>query len=234
MIVGLAGYAGSGKDTAAEALVGLGWERVAFADRIKAVAAAAFGWNGEKNEAGRRLLQDLGFAARLYLGSDVWVRAALEHAGPRPVVTDVRFPAEAKAIKDSGGIVVRIDRPGVGPVNDDHSEVALDGWSYDARIVNDSTVEELHDQIVNVLTRAILARPKEPAPMKYADTGSEHPVIPWLTEARRAWLYRVLTGIAPLCVIYGVVGDQAVVAWLGFAASVLGTGTAALNTSTKD
>lgn len=97
MIVGLAGYAGSGKDTAAEALAPYGYERLAFADKLKALAlelnpefgtggivvslaslVRAWGWEGAKKYPGvREYLQRLGQWHRAILGEDVWVNAAL-------------------------------------------------------------------------------------------------------------------------------------------------------------
>ena len=61
-----------------------------------------------------------------------------------------------------------------------------------------------------------------------------HPVVPWLTAPRRAWLYRVIAAAAPLSVVYGVVSETAAPLWLGFGAALLSTGTAALHTPTKD
>jgi hypothetical protein len=49
----------------------------------------------------------------------------------------------------------------------------------------------------------------------------------------RAWLYRVLTAFVPLLITYGVVSEQASVLWISLIASVLGTGTATVYTSTK-
>lgn len=60
-----------------------------------------------------------------------------------------------------------------------------------------------------------------------------HPLTPWLTPARRAWLYRVLTAAAPLLVAKGLASESDLQVYLGIAAAVLGTGTAALHTSTK-
>ena len=60
-----------------------------------------------------------------------------------------------------------------------------------------------------------------------------HPVVPWLTQERRAWLYRVLTAMATLVVIYGVASGEDVAVWLGAAAAFLGNGTAALHTPTS-
>lgn len=66
------------------------------------------------------------------------------------IITDVRFPNEAEAIKDRGGFIIRIDRPGVEPVNAHPSETALDNWDFDYRIANASDLVALK-QTVDVL-----------------------------------------------------------------------------------
>lgn len=149
-IVGLMGYAGAGKDAAAAALVARGWEAHAFASVLKLVAKRV-GWNGEKDERGRRLLQDLGVGARELIDPDVWVKT-LEadvdsHADPA-VITDVRFPNEIEWIRDRGGIVVRIDRPGTGPANAHVSEHVWCDVIPDEVIVNDGTLKQLGDRVV--------------------------------------------------------------------------------------
>lgn len=63
-------------------------------------------------------------------------------------------------------------------------------------------------------------------------TPEAHPVVPWLTPPRRAWLYRVTGAAVPLLAFYGYLAEQAVPLWLAFAGSVIGTGTAALHTPT--
>lgn len=52
-------------------------------------------------------------------------------------------------------------------------------------------------------------------------------------ESTRAYIYRVLTALAPLAVAYGYLSTSAVALWLGAAATVLGFGLASANTSTK-
>lgn len=150
-LVGIAGYAGSGKDTAADVLVELGWQRVAFAGALKDLAGR-IGWDGRKDEPGRRLLQDLGVAARDILGADVWVNALMGSLPERAVVTDVRFPNEVAAIHDHGGLVVRVVRTGVVPANDHVSEIALDGVDMPT-IWNDGPVHQLHARLLQVLER---------------------------------------------------------------------------------
>jgi hypothetical protein len=159
MLIGLAGYAGAGKDCAAEALITAGWERRAFADPLKDIARD-LGWNGEKDDTGRRFLQNLGSSVRAHLGAHVWIDATLDDIDPaqdRIVVTDVRYPNEAAAIRQLGGLIVRIERPGVGPANDHPSEHALDRWPYDFQILNAGTVADLHAEILELV--AEVARP---------------------------------------------------------------------------
>lgn len=172
-LIGLSGYARSGKDTAGRALVDLGWERRSFADRLREFllaldpiahlgiyahrrlsdVVADFGWETAKDNIPevRALLQRCGTeAGRVVLGENVWVDATLRDLDPaQPVViTDVRFPNEAAAIQEAGGIVVRIERAGVGPtVGADGtihaSETAMTTWPFDAVLRNDGTVAEL-------------------------------------------------------------------------------------------
>ena len=148
-IVGFGHRAGVGKDTAAEALAELGYERIAFADALKAVAYSSrpewqpfvdqFGWDVVKRfiPEVRQFLQLLGTAVRDYVDSNAWVDAVLDRLEPghKYVVTDVRFPNEANAILERGGRVYRIDRLTAGTLgqNAHHiSEEALlgyDRWS---------------------------------------------------------------------------------------------------------
>jgi pimeloyl-ACP methyl ester carboxylesterase len=112
------------------------------------------GWDFSKNNYSdvRRLLQRLGTeAGRDILGENIWVDTAFARtSASKIVVTDVRFPNEADGIRDRGGRVVRIDRPGVGPRNDHPSETSLLDYDFDAVINNDSTVEDLHARILDV------------------------------------------------------------------------------------
>lgn len=64
------------------------------------------------------------------------------------------------------------------------------------------------------------------------NTPDPHPIVPWLTPRRRAWLYRVVAAVAPLAVLYGVVSETEAALWVAVAATVLGSGTAALHTPT--
>ena len=177
-VIGLCGYAGSGKDTAAEALVEIGWKRAAFADPIREMALAIDpivsvrsgmslswivnreGWEQAKQHPEvRRLLQRIGTeAGRNILGYEVWVIiarnriAAAEDADcPGVVITDLRFANEYEHLhKYWGAKFVRISRPGIGPVNDHESDQHLAGFEVDHEIVNDGDKAKLHAAILAI------------------------------------------------------------------------------------
>lgn len=111
-----------------------------------------YGWDGYKdtpyNPEIRRLIQTLGTdCGRGLLGENVWVNATInrikvDSSRKNWVIQDVRFPNEAKAIQILGGRIIRVNREGVGPVNDHPSETALDDWDFDAIITN-TTLDKL-------------------------------------------------------------------------------------------
>lgn len=171
-IIGLAGYAGSGKDALADMLVSLdGFERRAFADPMKdflvklnpLVWRNGIGMNTLENivkDEGwdkakkwpevRELLQRLGTeAGRAVLGEDIWVNALFEKPIIKPlVISDVRFENEARAIKSRGGIIIRIIRDGVGPANGHKSENAYQKNDY--VIFNNGTKADLYESFGNI------------------------------------------------------------------------------------
>lgn len=166
MIIGLTGYAQSGKDTLAKILVDdYGYTRVAFADKIREFLYEVnpmvgcspsgylqdlvnlVGWDAAKQEPQvRRLLQDLGVGARKVFGEQFWITQALIGYYPKDkvVVTDVRFMNEAERIKAYPGAQVwRIKRNGVEAVNAHISETELDGYKVDQIFSNNGSIEDL-------------------------------------------------------------------------------------------
>lgn len=134
-LLGLVGYAQAGKDTFAKYT---GFQRLAFADKLRDVAYDSNPWYREQvdkygyewaktNVHGfREFLQDFGMAVRKHFGENTWVDAALQAHDPTvpTVITDTRFPNEIAAIKARGGLIIRIDRQGHAPANDHISEHA--------------------------------------------------------------------------------------------------------------
>lgn len=187
VLIGLCGYAGSGKDTAAAVLLKeCNFQRVAFADPIRQAVMALDPlipnpddergysrlselmnereWAEVKEFAEvRRLMQVFGTeVGRNLIDSELWVKLAEGKIRStlsvgNTVVTDVRFPNEARLIKKFGGVLVRLSRPGFGPINEHVSDRASESWSYDHHLTNDGTVESLHEkmrELVSLESRA--------------------------------------------------------------------------------
>jgi hypothetical protein len=154
--IGLIGFAGSGKDTAALALMDRGWKRVAFADALKG-RALYLGWDGRKDDRGRRLLCALGMAMRAY-EPEHWINHARAATRGRPCVfTDVRFQNEADFIRAEGGIivrVVRVVREGL-EIGEHESEAGQLRIHSDQSILNDGTIEGLHEQLLEIVEAKI-------------------------------------------------------------------------------
>ena len=72
---------------------------------------------------------------------------------PKWIISDVRFSNELKAIKDRGGICIRVSRPPIEP--DPHiSEKALDDSDdFDYMIINSGTIDELVEKVEEVLIK---------------------------------------------------------------------------------
>lgn len=119
-----------------------------------------FGWNGYKESVYcdeiRRLLQRLGTeGGRDILGENTWVDATLNALDPDKnyILTDCRFLNEAQAVQQRGGLVVRINRPGVGPANSHSSETGLDSYEFDAIVYNDDDHDALRERLLRVIRR---------------------------------------------------------------------------------
>ncbi len=148
--ISLSGYAGSGKDAVADVLCSeFGFVRCSFAGPLKRIAREQFGWDGEKDDRGRRLLQVLGTEAGREYDPDIWVKHLLKEVAPSGcVVTDCRFPNELDALRGAGFTCLRVWRSGVGPANAHPSETALDSHAggfdlFDGHIYNDGSLEDL-------------------------------------------------------------------------------------------
>jgi hypothetical protein len=89
------------------------------------------------------------------ISDTVWVDATIariERDGlldGNVVLADSRFPNEAEATTSRGGIVVRVNRPGVGPESQHASEISLDDWEFDAYFDNDSDMDGLSKAVTS-------------------------------------------------------------------------------------
>lgn len=114
-----------------------------------------FGWDGAKqNKEVRELLQRLGTeGGRKVLWDDIWIDAALNGVScwDSVVLTDVRFDNEAAALREMAGVVIKVVRPGYGPINTHASDAGISAELVDHVIANDGTVEELHAEIRRIV-----------------------------------------------------------------------------------
>jgi len=174
--VGLSGWSKAGKDTVAEIMVRYhGFNQIAFADALRdflyvqdplvrmdgqeeywrlSLVIDKYGWQGYKNSPFdgnlRTLIQRTGTeAGRGKIHENVWVDVTSRNAAAydKVVFFDVRFRNEAEAVKSFGGEIWRIDRPGIEPANNHASEMEMNDYPFDLRLQNDSTLEELMNQV---------------------------------------------------------------------------------------
>lgn len=176
-VVGLTGYAQTGKDTAASFLVDEGFTRLAFADILRqsvynlnpigAVHREAcrtgwgrvqyivddIGWERAKVEHTeiRELLQRMGTeVGRELYGIDFWVERVLAQIDLDGdyVITDVRFPNEEQAVHLIGGKLFKIVRPGTEAVNGHASEAFVDAMPVDGVINNVGDLDEYRAEVL--------------------------------------------------------------------------------------
>lgn len=175
MIIGLIGCARSGKDTVADYLVDRhGFQKHSIATPLKQICQLLFDWTDEQTyEDGkdiplpdtgirpREIMQFVGtelFRKRIAerfpeLGEDVWVehlaRTALRDKTKSWVIPDVRFPNEARRIRDCGGWIIRVEssRGAVIPDNGHESETVQSQIDPDYTLYNRADKEYLYAQI---------------------------------------------------------------------------------------
>jgi hypothetical protein len=170
-LIGLGGFALSGKDAVATVLEDAGWARTRFSAAIEASLLAIDPWvpagrwkrprryselhaaigfeESKKIPEVRRLCQVVGDdAGRRVLGENIWIDVAFRlidawmAEGRNAVVTGVRYANEVDAVKQRSGITVWVDR-GLRPVNDHISDNGLSAQDFDVVIPNYGTLDDL-------------------------------------------------------------------------------------------
>ena len=175
-VILISGKAGSGKSYVADKIMSLLdelkgiWKiRASFATNVKSAATNYFGWDGEKDDKGRQLLQNIGSIGRIY-NKDLWVESTFSDIYDTTfgiplnviVIDDWRFPNESEYLEKRFKVwKIRIISEKFNslkgtPRENDISETALDNYDgFDIEIVNNSTLEEL-DKLVELAFQMIL------------------------------------------------------------------------------
>jgi hypothetical protein len=181
IIIGFCGYAGAGKDTAAAAIkraanVSGVAQRFSFADPMRAMLAA-LGVSHEHmtdralkeqpvpglGRSYRQLAQTLGTEwGRVCHGEDFWVKALAARIDRSPcdlaLIPDVRFPNEAAWLKSIGGVLIRVNRPGVIPVHPHESERHVTEFQPYAELYNAESQARLEYDAVELFRNIIQVR----------------------------------------------------------------------------
>lgn len=164
MIIGITGYKGHGKDTAAKVFIRRNYRQDMFAYSLKEACKLIF--NLTDKEINDRVLKEKKLDRWPYLspreilqyvGTDmfrasfpkVWVNSLLGRINDneKVVVTDVRFPDEAEALRSLGAKIIRVVRPDMVPTDLHESERHIPTIPVDVEIINDGTVKALHKAV---------------------------------------------------------------------------------------
>jgi len=175
IIIGISGKARHGKDTVAtlievEAMLAGAWSaRLHFADLLK-VEAKGCGWNGEKDDFGRYLLQAIG-SERRKQDPKYWINSVRDqvdnfsqmsvYVNKYIVIPDVRHVNEFEWIRNAGGVLWRVQKIDAeddlsGDAARHESETALDekarNGEFDAYIrAKSGDFRSLHEQVKELI-----------------------------------------------------------------------------------
>ena len=160
-VICISGKARHGKDTVATMMKvrlnckGYSVLVIHYADLLKWICEKYFDWDGQKDEAGRYLLQHVGTDVVRKRSPDFWcdfvVRfvCLFKEEWDYIIIPDCRFPNEVDCWKKAGvnAVHVRVNRPdfdnGLSEEAKNHpSETSLDNVSPDIEIINDDDINK--------------------------------------------------------------------------------------------
>lgn len=179
-VIVISGKARSGKDTAGgmifRSLNRNGKRAIImhYADLVKYVCKTFFGWDGQKDEDGRTLLQRVGTDIVRKKDPDYWVRFVDDMIGffgdvawDYVIIPDCRFPNELEYMKQYYDVLhLKITRKNkYSQLTDSQknhpSETSMDGVKPDVSISNDGDFNELYDKIETFLEEYVWTTTKQ-------------------------------------------------------------------------
>ena len=175
-LIGLTGYAGSGKDTTRALLEEHGFIGLAFANPIRSMLRTLLAGSGisdawmDERELKEQVIPQLGVSYRHMaqtlgtewgrsLQPDLWLRLAdafmaeITESSNKShfVISDVRFANEAAWVRERGGVIWRINRPQAAPVRPHQSEIEIDSVEIDRTLHNTGSIDKLREQVAAAL-----------------------------------------------------------------------------------
>lgn len=169
-VILIGGKSRSGKDTAAsimrQKLIKDGKRVIVihYADLLKHICKSYFGWDGEKDEKGRSLLQRVGTDIIRKENPNAWVNFVSEFLGyfndnwDFAIIPDCRFKNEIDKIREDGfdTTYVRVERSdydnGLTEEQKNHSsETDLDDIMPDIELINDGDMDKLVETVETCL-----------------------------------------------------------------------------------
>lgn len=170
----ISGKAQHGKDTVASSLqnkLTKDGKKVLvthYADLLKFICTNYFGWNGEKDEAGRQLLQYVGTDVIRKQNPTLWVDFVgtmltyFQSNWDYVIIPDCRFPNEIEEMKKyfHSTIHIRVYRENfensLTEEQKNHpSEVALDDYPADWWFINGGTLEDIDADIAEFVDKRL-------------------------------------------------------------------------------
>jgi hypothetical protein len=143
-----------------------------FADKLKDICYQLYKWAGvkyleyyENNPSAKETyLPKIGMTVRqlwIQVGNrlrdiydDTWINYLLHSyrdTADLLLISDLRYPNEAKAIHDLGGYCIRIDRYNENINYNDEADIAMNHYNeWDAILDNNGTYSQLYDNVIKI------------------------------------------------------------------------------------
>ena len=173
-VVTVSGYAESGKDTVAQQIKAQILDQkfnakviiLHYADMLKFICKQCYGWDGNKSEAGRALLQKVGTDIVRKKDPNFWVDMVVkilkmfEDEWDFVIIPDCRFHNEADVMKrEFNATCVRVVRPGYqNHLTEEQrhhaSEISMDDYEFDY-IINNPGDEGLEENVAEFINKCL-------------------------------------------------------------------------------